>query len=1011
MAGMQLRAHYVIALAIAIQCSSAAFALDSSLDINQYAHTAWTVRDGFFHGGIQSIAQTPDGFLWLGTEFGLLRFDGVRAVPWTPPGAERLPSANVTRLIAARDGTLWIGTFSGLASWNGARLTRYRELDGKTIWSLLEDRGATVWAGSYEVPTGRLCAIRKGATQCFGQDGSFGQVVLSLFDDGAGNLWAGAANGLWRWGPGPPRRYALLKPTPVEIRDLNSTEDGQILMAVNGGIEELVNGRVQTWSIPGVSRVPSPGRLLPDRNGGLWIGTDRGLIHVHHGRTDLFSKPDGLSGDFILSLFEDREGSVWAATNGGLDRFREFAIPSITVKQGLSNDSVWSVLGATDGTVWLGTRAGLNRWSHGQIASIAREGALAGGIPQSLFQDDHGRIWTFSENGLTAFEAGGFTQTSGISGGQVHAITGDDGGNLWLAHDNALFHLGDRRVVEQIPWKKLGHKGDANALVSGPDQGLWIGFGFQDGGIVHLDKGQVSSSYSVANGLGGGTVSDLRLDRDRTLWAATEGGLSVIKNGRVTTLTSRNGLCDSIFWTMEDGDQGVWLYTPCGLMRVPRSELEAAAADPNRTIQASVFDTSDGVRLHSVPFTGYSPPVTKASDGRLWFVSGEGVGIIDPHHLPFNKLPPPVHIEEVKVDGKVWDASRRWRLPALIRDITIRYTALSFVAPEKVHFRYKLEGQDPDWKEVVNDREAQYTNLKPRNYRFRVIASNNSGVWNTSGDTLEFSVAPAYYQTTGFGASLAAVFVVILWGLYRLRLYQVAREFSAQTGERARIARDLHDTLLQSFQASLIQMQTARNIFPRRPEEGIQTLDNAIGSAEQAIDEGRRTIQDLRATVAPRSNLEYLLTVAAQQLAEAPESNGTRPAFAVTVEGAPRILLPALQDEVYRIGREVLRNAFRHAHARHIEAEIRYDKRSFRLRIRDDGKGIDRHILDEGAKEGHWGLPGIRERAKRIGGRFDIWSETGAGTEIQLTVPASRAYAIPLAQRRFGLFRKKTDAV
>ena len=914
--------------------------------------------------------------------------------------------------MVARDGTLWIGTCSGLASWNGSRLTRYRELDGKLVASLLEDRSGTVWAGSSEASTGRLCAIKKGTTQCFGQDGSFGRAVMSLFDDGAGNLWAGAETGLWRWGPGSPRRYALPTTMPWEIRDLNRTEDGQILVAALGGMEQLVNGRVEAWSSPRVSGVPSPERLLRDRDGGLWIGADRGLIHVHHGRTDVFSQPDGLSGDFISSLFEDREGNIWAGTNGGLDRFRDFAIPSVTARQGLSNNSVWSVLAATDGSVWFGTRAGLNRWSHGEITSIARSGALAGGIPQSLFQDDHGRIWIFSRNGLTALEGGGFTQVSGISGGQVHAISGDDRGNLWLAHDKGLFHLRHGRLVEQIPWQKLGHQGAASDLLSDRDQkGLWIGFGFEDGGIVHFDKSQVGPSYSVANGLGRGMVSDLRLDRDGALWAATEGGLSVIKNGRVTTLTSRNGLCDSILWTTEDDDQGVWLYTPCGLMRVARTDLEEAVADPNRMIQTSVFDTTDGVRLHSVAVTGYSPPVTRASDGKLWFVSGEGVGIIDARHLPFNKLPPPVHVEEVKVDGKVWDAAHGWRLPALVRDVTIRYTALSFVAPEKVHFRYKLEGQDLDWKEVVNEREAQYTNLKPRNYRFRVIACNNSGVWNTSGDTLTFSIAPAFYQSNWFGASLAVVLAAILWGLYRLRLYQVAREFSAQTGERARIARDLHDTLLQSFQASLIQMQTARNVLPRSLEDAAQTLDSAIGSAEHAIDEGRRTIQDLRATVAPRSNLEYLLTIAAQQLAEAPDSNRTHPTFDVTVEGAPQILSPAIQDEVYRIGREALRNAFRHAHASRIEAEIRYDARCLRLRIRDDGRGIDRQILEAGAKAGHWGLPGIRERAKRIGGQFDIWSEPGAGTEIELTVPASRAYAIPQAQRRFALFRKKTDGV
>ena len=228
----------------------------------------------------------------------------------------------------------------------------------------------------------------------------------------------------------------------------------------------------------------------------------------------------------------------------------------------------------------------------------------------------------------------------------------------------------------------------------------------------------------------------------------------------------------------------------------------------------------------------------------------------------------------------------------------------------------------------------------------------------------------------------------------------------AHVGERTRIARDLHDTLLQSFQASLIQMQRARNHLSRSPEEAIRTLDNAIGSAEQAIVEGRDAIQDLRPTVTPQRDLEHLLTVAGQEL-KAQNASGTPPIFRVTVEGSHRSLSPILQDEVYRIGREVLRNAFRHAQASHIEAEIRYDYRKLRLRIRDDGKGIDQEIMAEGAKAGHWGLPGARERATRIGARLDFWSESGAGTEVQLTVPTSREYARPHAQRRFRFFRKK----
>jgi len=292
-----------------------------------------------------------------------------------------------------------------------------------------------------------------------------------------------------------------------------------------------------------------------------------------------------------------------------------------------------------------------------------------------------------------------------------------------------------------------------------------------------------------------------------------------------------------------------------------------------------------------------------------------------------------------------------------------------------------------------------------------VIACNNSGVWNEAGATLEFSVAPAWFQTDWFYVSCVLAGTLTVWTIYWIRMRQVAgslrARFDERLSERTRIARDLHDTLLQSFQASLIQMQRARNHLSRSPEEAVRTLDNAIGSTEQAIVEGRDAIQDLRLTVTPQRDLEHLITVAGRELAKAQDANGTPPVFRVTVEGPHRSLSPILQDEVYRIGREVLRNAFRHSQASHIEAEIRYDKRKLRLRIRDDGKGIDQKIMAEGERAGHWGLPGARERATRIGARLDFWSEAGAGTEVELTVPASMAYAKPQAQRRFGFFRKK----
>jgi signal transduction histidine kinase len=356
-----------------------------------------------------------------------------------------------------------------------------------------------------------------------------------------------------------------------------------------------------------------------------------------------------------------------------------------------------------------------------------------------------------------------------------------------------------------------------------------------------------------------------------------------------------------------------------------------------------------------------------------------------------------VHVERIVVDDKPYEIRPGMRLPAKVREVTIDYTALSLVAPEKVHFKYKLEGQDRDWKEVINDREAQYTNLAPRNYRFRVIACNNSGVWNETGDTLEFFIAPAYYQTAWFYASCVAAFLAMLWGLYRLRLYQVRREFNAQldgrVDERMRVARELHDTLLQSFQASLIQMQAARNVLTRRPEKAEQSLDKAITTAAGAVAEGRDAIQNLRAQPAGEGDLAQLLTAAGQELAHSDEAPENPPVFRLTVEGERRDLKPLLQDEVYRIARELLRNAYRRAQAGRIEVEIRYESRHLRVHVRDDGKGIDAEILKAGGRTGHWGLPGMRERANQFGGKLEFWSEAGAGTEAVLTVPAAAAYA------------------
>ncbi|WP_051979120.1 two-component regulator propeller domain-containing protein [Edaphobacter aggregans] len=780
-------------LAILLACSGCAFALDPSLDVSQYAHTAWKIRDGFTKGTIISIAQTPDGYLWLGTEFGLVRFDGARAVPWQPPGDQHLPAGRIFSLLAARDGTLWIGA-KGLASWKDGKLTQYPELANQYVFKLLEDREGTVWIGTWGIPVGRLCAIRKGSVHCFGDDGRLGRAVVGLYEDGRGNLWVGVTDGLWRWKPGPPKFYSL----PGELNGIQAIGediDGTLLVGWKGGIYRFVDGKAEAYSLGGHSRQFRADRILRDRNGGLWIGTfDQGLVHVHQGRMDLFSPTEGLSGEVVSTLFEDREGNIWISTVEGLDRFRDFAVATLTVKQGLSRNLVWSVLADKDGSVWFATYGGLNRWNHGPImipstGSTKVDGKLNGFYAQSLFQDDRGRIWIPTASELGYLEDGRFTAIKGVPGGNMPSIAEDNARNLWVSTQNAgLFRISPQNEVRQIPWSGFGHKDNATVLAADRRQGgLWIGYFL--GGLAYLSDGKVLASYTAADGLGPGRVSDLRFDDDGTLWVSTEGGLSRLKNNRVATLTSRNGLpCDTVHWAMEDDDHSVWLYMACGLVRIARSELDAWAAAVDKTqdtsfpIRVTVFDSSDGVRSLFAP-GNYHPQVAKSTDGRLWFLPSDGVSVIEPRHLAFNKLPPPVQIEQITADDKTywqnWSgnaSSSKPKLPPLVRNLLIDYTALSLVVPEKVRFRFKLEGQDKDWREVVNDRRVEYSNLPPRNYRFRVMASNNSGVWNEQGASLDFTIAPAYWQTDWFRALCAVAFLALLWAAYQMRVHQLQEQ-------------------------------------------------------------------------------------------------------------------------------------------------------------------------------------------------------------------------------------------
>jgi len=1004
---------YVVTVRIAVfgflltVCPSV-FALNPSLNINQYAHTAWRSRDGFIGSEIYSIVQSPDGYLWLGTGLGLFRFDGVKPVPWQPPADQPLPSTTIMQLMVARDGKLWIGTDKGLVSWKDGKLTHYPELAGHYVFALLEDREGTVWVGTTSIPNGKLCSIQNDRVQFFGEDGSLGRAVLSLYEDRKGSLWVGVVSGLWRWKPGPPQFFALSS-GPNAIRILGEDDDA-LLIRSSAGIQRFVDGRTEAYPLPDALRQSRPSKVLRDRDGGLWIGSyNDGLAHICKGKTDRYSSADGLSSDKVDSLFEDREGSIWVTTSNGIDRFRDFSVPSFQAKQGLSSTSFWSVLTLNDGSVLVATSNGVNQWSNGNITNYGGKLAPADQItqkPRSLFQDSRGRIWAVSQD-FGYLEKNRFIPLKPVPGGIARSIVEDHAGNLWIANqDLGLFCLRGGEVIRQIPWTSLGRKDFAAALAIDPSRGgLWIGF-FQ-GGLAYFNDGKVQEWYEVENGLGDGRVNDLRFDPDGTLWIATEKGLSRLKNRQFETLTMSNGLpCGTIHWLKEDDDRDLWMYTTCGLVRIARSDLDdwAAAVDQHistKKIQATVFGISDGVTSIAYP-SGLTPTVAKTADGRLWFPFGDGVSVIDPRHLAFNRLPPPVHIEQFIANHQTYNASERLQLPPLIRDLQIDYTALSLAAPEKVLFRYKLEPWDRDWQDAGNRRQAFYNNLSPGNYRFRVIACNNSGVWNEEGAFLDFSIAPAYYQTTWFRISTVAAFLVLVAAVYQLRVRQVARQLRVRMeerlNERERIARDLHDTLLQSVQGLILKIHAATK--QTRDEAAREALEKALDQADQILGEGRDRVRNLRGASESHSDLPEAFKRVAEENPQAHETT-----FKAVVEGSQRELHPLVMEESYCIGREAIINALTHSNGSNVEVEITYDPRQFRLRVRDDGRGFDPKILEDGGRPDHWGLQGMRERSDRIGAQLKIWSRLEAGTEVELIVPGATAYRPGQRSRRFWFGR------
>ena len=1016
-------ARTLLSLTVFYFCSTAwIWALDPGRRISQYSHTAWRIQEGVFSGAPRAITQTQDGYLWIGGRGGLLRFDGVRFVPWTSPDGKHLPSSNISSLLAARDGSLWIGMEGGLSHWDKQHLTNYL-ITPERINSIIEDRNGTVWftrsLGSDTA--GGVCQIVGTGMRCYGKaDGLPGaDLANSLVEDGLGNFWIGSYTEVVRWKPGSSSTLILTISKShqgmTSASGLAANPDGSVWVGMDLpgrglGLRQLVQGAWKSFVTPELDgSTLEVEALFLDRENALWIGTDnQGIYRILGRKVDHFRSADGLSGDSSASnaFYEDREGNLWVATTKGIDCFRDVRVLTFSTREGLATPEVDSVLAARDGTVWIGGDAALDAIHQNRVSSVQTGKGLPGNQVTSLLEDHAGRLWVGIDDTMSIYEGGKFRRIDRPDGrpiGLAVGMTEDVDNNIWIETSGSprtLIRIHDLKVQEEFPVPQMPA---ARKVAADPKGGIWLGL--KNGDLARYRHGK-TEIFPFKHGEDS-TVNQLIVNSDGSVLGATPLGVVGWKEGKQQTLTVQSGLpCNTVYALIEDSHRALWLYTECGLVEIADTELQRWWAQPDVGLQLKTFDAFDGVQPGRAPFGG----AARSPDGRLWFANGDVLQMIDPNHLSRNELPPPVHVEGIVADRKNYPLGKALRLPPLTRDLEIDYTALSFVVPQKVHFQYQLESWDRDWQDAGTRRQAFYNNLRPGKYRFRVIACNNDGVWNEAGASLELSVLPAFYQTNWFRSMCAVGFLASLWGIYQLRVRQLQRQFNigleARVNERTRIARDLHDTLLQSLHGLMFEFQAVRNMFHRRPEEALEALDGAIMGTERAITESQVAIEGLRDAKVDENDLAQLLRATGEELLESRSADYDAPTFGLTVEGERRTLVPTIRDEVYRIAREVLRNAFRHAHARRIEAEILYDEHQFRLRVRDDGKGMDPQVLEKGGRAGHWGLPGVRERAQQMGAKLDIWGEAGTGTEVQLTVAAAIAYEKTPDRSGFRLFRR-----
>lgn len=968
-------------------------ALDRSRTIKQFHHTAWTAKDGA-PSQVSSLAQTTDGYLWIGSALGLFRFDGVTFEQYEPPDGTELPSHNTYALMATPDNGLWISFRpAGLGFLKDGKLqifNRPEELPKSQVYCFARTPDGKIWAGTHN----GLALFNGTGWDDIGADWNFQpNRVRTMFTDRDGTLWVSKDDAVMFLSPGANSFQELGKQTEYALGFAQS-KDNRIWAA--NFVKSIMPINQTSGDTPKIKLQSSD--LLFDRDGSLWLagypyGVRRirfpeqlksDVLEADDARVETIDESGGLSSDLTTNILEDREGNIWVGTHQGLDRFRYSSIIPVTMPQGNQRLTMAVV---ENGEIWSGN-------NYDSILHLSGRK-----IETKEFDTFKSAISSF-------YQAGGNDIWWGIRGGILHQLNnnfkfypkpdnltedfiwevfrGAGDGGLWVNYgDNGLVYFKDGVWENRPPPAGLPDRGPS-ASFEDEQKRIWLGY--TENRVFILD-GERVQGYSNADGIEIGRVKVIR-GRNGNYFVGGELGLAFYKDGRFYTVKTDGKPFDAISGIVPTENGDVWLNAAHGIVNIPASEIRQLNENPEHAVRYRLYDFEDNLPGGSQMNFTVSTAI-ESTDKRLWFATDKGLALIDPLHLEKNNVPPPVLIKSTIADEKTYEAADT-KFPAGTANLQINYTATSLSIPERVIFKYRLDGYEDQWRDAGSRRAAFYTNLAPGKYRFQVIAANNDGIWNEEGAILEFEILPMFYQTNWFFLLCLAAFAILVWVGYQWRVRQVKVRldliYEERLAERTRIARDLHDTLLQGIVSVSMQLESViKKLPPDAPAKS--RLERMREMTRQIITEGRHTVNGLRSfSKVDANDLEQEISRIGQQLNAQEKVN-----FHVTVEGTKKPLCPPIHEEVYHICREALSNAFRHSEASLIEVEIQYSKNLFRIQVRDDGIGIDEKILKTGRK-GHWGISGMKERAERIGSVLKINSRNAAGTEIELTIPHRVAF-------------------